>query len=305
MRLVGIDLGGTAIKAGACDPSGKILESRSVPTGLSEGTDAVLDRMAHLARELGATDGGSARKVGVGSPGLIDHAAGRVLESPNLQVMQGVAMRDEIAKRLDLPTGGVILENDANCAGYGEHWCGAGVGESDMLMVTLGTGVGGGLVLKNAMYAGPGGMAGEVGHVCIDPAGPPCGCGRRGCVEQFASATAATRRAKAAGLPSDSPGDLELLANQARVWDGPERALLFEIGRDLGRGLGIVVCLLDLRTFVIGGGFGAATDVLEPGIRAGLRDRSYGDRLHQVRILPAMLGGDAGWIGAARLTLPR
>jgi glucokinase len=148
-------------------------------------------------------------------------------------------------------------------------------------------------------------MAGEVGHVCIDPLGPPCGCGRRGCVEQFASATAAIRRAKAAGLPEGSPGDLELLAKQARAWDGPERALLQDVGRDLGRGLGVVVCLLDLRTFVIGGGFGAATDVLEPGIRAGLRDRSYGDRLLHVRILPAKLGGDAGWIGAARLTLAR
>jgi glucokinase len=305
MRLVGIDLGGTAIKAGACDEKGRILERRSVPTGLSEGADAVLDRMAGLARELGACEPGAPCKVGVGSPGLIDHAAGRVLESPNLHVMQGIAMRDELAKRLDFPSGGVILENDANCAGFGEHWCGAGVGESDMLMVTLGTGVGGGLVLANAMYAGPGGMAGEVGHVCIDPDGPDCGCGRRGCVEQFASATAATRRAKAAGLPSGAPGDLELLVKQARGRDGPERALLFDIGRDLGRGLGVVVCLLDLRTFVIGGGFGAATDVLEPGIREGLRDRSYGDRLQKVKIVPAKLGGDAGWIGAARLTLRR
>jgi glucokinase len=146
-------------------------------------------------------------------------------------------------------------------------------------------------------------MAGEIGHVCIDPNGPPCGCGRRGCVEQFASATAGIRRAKEAGLPNEDPGNLELLAKQARAWDGAERALLFAIGRDLGRGLATVVSLLDMRTFVIGGGFGAATDVLEPGIRAGLMDRTYGDRLAQVRILPAKLGSDAGWIGAARLTV--
>lgn len=298
MRLVGIDLGGTSIKAGACDEKGHVLDHRSVPTGLDEGTPAVLDRMAQLARDLGARG-----RVGVGAPGLIDHAAGRVLESPNLQVMQGAPVRDELARRLDFKPADVILENDANCAAYGEHWCGAGAGETDMLMVTLGTGVGGGLVLNDALYAGPGGMAGEIGHVCIDPLGPPCGCGRRGCVEQFASATAATRRAVAAGLPRESPGDLELLARQAREWDGPERALLRDVGRDLGRGLGMVVCLLDLRTFVVGGGFGAALDVLEPGIRVGLNDRSYGDRLQKVRILPAKLGPDAGWIGAARLTV--
>jgi glucokinase len=298
MRLVGIDLGGTAIKAGACDENGRALESRSIPTGLAEGSAAVLDRMAQLARDLGAES-----RVGVGSPGLIDHAGGRVLESPNLHVMQGVAIRAELARRLDFRPENVTLENDANCAGFGEHWCGAGVGEPFMLMVTLGTGVGGGLVLGNTMYSGPGGMAGEIGHVCIDPLGPPCGCGRRGCVEQYASATAATRRAKAAGLPREKPGHLELLSEQARASDGPERELLFAIGRDLGRGLATTVALLDLRTFVIGGGFGAATDVLEPGIRTGLHDRTYGDRLARVRILPAKLGPDAGWIGAARLTL--
>ena len=301
MRLVGIDLGGTSIKAGACDEKGRVLDHRSVPTGLEDGTAAVLDRMADLARELGAAAGGR-RKVGVGAPGLIDHAAGRVLESPNLQAMQGVSVRDELAQRLDFEPAGVILENDANCAAYAENWCGAGVDETDLLLVTLGTGVGGGLILHDELYSGPGGMAGEVGHVCIDPDGPPCGCGRRGCVEQFASATAATRRAVEAGLPREKPGDLELLSEQARAWDGPERALLVSVGRDLGRGLGVVVCLLDLRTFVIGGGFGAATDVLEPGIREGLRDRSYGERLKSIRILPAVLGPDAGWIGAARLT---
>ena len=105
---------------------------------------------------------------------------------------------------------------------------------------------------------------------------------------------------KERGLPASNPGDLKLLAQMARDFDGAERALLFEIGRDLGRGLGMVVCLLDLRVYVIGGGFGAATDVLEPGIRAGLRERSYGDRLQAVRIVPALLGANAGWIGAAR-----
>jgi glucokinase len=140
--------------------------------------------------------------------------------------------------------------------------------------------------------------------VCIDPHGHGCGCGRRGCVEQYASATAARRRAVERGLPADAPGDLVKLAAAARRGSAPERALCHEIGRDLGRGLATVVTLLDLRCFVIGGGFGAATDVLQAGVRAGLEERSYGRRLAEVRAIPAELGADAGWIGAAKVAAP-
>lgn len=296
MRLVGIDLGGTAIKAGVVDENGTILERRSVPTGLADGGDAVIERMAKLARELGAES-----SVGIGSPGLIDHAAGRVLECPNLKVLENVPLRDEVAKKLGFESRRVFLENDANAAAVGEGWLGAGRTQRDMLLVTLGTGVGGGLILAGELYAGAGGMAGEIGHVCIDPDGPWCGCGRRGCVEQYASATAARRRARDQGLPADSPGDLEQLAAIARSRAGAERDLCAAIGRDLGRGLAVVVTLLDLRCFVIGGGFGAALDVLLPGVRAGIAERTYGQRIASVQVLPAELGADAGWIGAARL----
>jgi len=296
MRLVGIDLGGTAIKAGAVSEQGEVLESRSTPTGLSDGAAAVIDRMTALARELRA-DG----VVGIGSPGLIDHAGGRVLECPNLKVLENVPLRDEVARRLGFAPRNVHLENDANAAAVGEAWLGAGRSARDLLLVTLGTGVGGGLVLDGELYAGAGGMAGEIGHVCIDPGGPPCGCGRRGCVEQYASATAARKRAIERQLPANDPGDLEELAALARRRDGPERELMHAIGRDLGRGLAVVVTLLDVRCFVIGGGFGAATDVLLPGIRAGIGERSYGKRLADVHVIPAELGADAGWIGAARV----
>ncbi len=296
MRLIGIDLGGTAIKAGAVDERGAVLERRSIPTGLQDGAAAVLDRMAGLARDLGAD-----ASVGVGSPGLIDHARGIVLECPNLKVLENVPLRDELARRLGFANERVFLENDANAAAVGEGWLGAGRTQRDLLLVTLGTGVGGGLILDGKLYAGPGGMAGEMGHVCIDPEGPWCGCGRRGCVEQYASATAAKRRARELGLPAEAPGDLEQLAAIARQRPGPERDLLVAIGRDLGRGLAVAVTLLDLRCFVVGGGFGAALDVLLPGVRAGIVERSYGQRLATVQILPAELGADAGWIGAARL----
>jgi len=296
MRLIGIDLGGTAIKAGAVDEQGNILERRSIPTGLQDGAAAVLDRMAAMARELGAES-----SVGVGSPGLIDHANGVVLECPNLKVLENVPLRDELARRLGLANGCIFLENDANAAAVGEGWLGAGRTQRDLLLVTLGTGVGGGLILSGELYVGAGGMSGEIGHVCIDPDGPWCGCGRRGCVEQYASATAARRRARELGLPAEEPGDLVKLSAIARERPGAERDLLAAIGRDLGRGLATAVTLLDLRCFVIGGGFGGAFDVLLPGIRSGIEERTYGRRMATIEILPAELGADAGWIGAARL----
>ncbi|MFN0008934.1 MAG: ROK family protein [Planctomycetota bacterium] len=295
---VGLDLGGSAIKAGAISADGRIVARRSVAVEPGKGTAAVLDDLAGLARELGAT-----YRVGLGSPGIFDRERGVVLASPNLRFLEGVALRRELAARLSIPDDRVVLENDANCAALGEHWRGAGRGEPDFLMLTLGTGVGGGLILSGALYAGPGGMAGEAGHVVIEPTGPACGCGSRGCLETLASASAAHRRATAAGLPPGKPGDLELLAEIARRSPGPERDLLVDVGRDLGHGLAVFVTLLDLRLFVIGGGFGAALDVLDEGIRRGLRERSYGRRLDDVRWISAELGADAGWIGAARLTL--
>jgi len=298
MRLVGLDLGGSSIKGGAAAEDGEVLDRRSVDLGGARDADDVIDALAGLARELGAD-----RCVGLGAPGLFDRERGVVLESPNLPYLQGVALRRELARRLGLDESAVLLENDANAAAIGEHWIGAGRGESDLLMITLGTGVGGGFILGGELYAGVGGMAGEIGHVVVDPSGPVCGCGSRGCLETLASATAAQRRATALGLPRERPGDLVLLADIARRQSGPERDLLVEVGRDLGRGLAGVVTLLDVRLFVIGGGFGAALDVLGPGIRAGIGERSYGHRLESVRVVPAALGTDAGWMGAARLTL--
>jgi len=295
-RLVGIDLGGTAVKAGALSASGERLANRSAPVDLERGADHVLDQMAELARELGVE-----RSLGVGVPGLVDRATGRVLKSPNLQAMEMAPLTSGLAERLGLPESAVRLENDANAAALGEQRFGAGRGIDDLALLTLGTGVGGGLVLGGELYTGASGLAGEVGHVVIDPAGPRCGCGNRGCLEQLASATAVKRRALELGLPEAAPGDLILLAERSRHDAGPERELLRAVGRDLGRGIGVLVTLLDLRTVIVGGGFGAALDQLASGAREGLAETSYGERLADVRILPAGLGADAGWIGAAWL----
>jgi glucokinase len=294
-HAIGFDFGGTAIKAGRVDESGAILGEESVPNGLDRGPDTALDRMAEQFARLGG-----AEAIGVGVAGLIDVEHGVVLESPNLPGVGGVSLRDELARRTGLAPAAVQVENDANVAALGEAWLGAAQGEENVMVVTLGTGVGGGLILEGRAFGGSG-MAGEVGHVVVDPDGPLCGCGSRGCLETLASATAARRRAALAGLPAGDPGNLERLNQLATAGAGPERELLHAVGLDLGRGLGPVVCLLDMRVFVFTGGFAAAFGVMEDGIREGIDERSFGSRGEKVRLLRATLGPAAGWIGAARL----
>ena len=295
-NVIGVDVGGTKILAGLVSRDGTVLAHREHVTPVAS-EEALLDGLEAAVREL--DDGVAA--VGFGIPSQIDQRDGVALGSVNVP-LRGVPFRKKMVERLGLPVG---MDNDANAAAIAEWIVGAGRGTTDMLMLTLGTGVGGGLILGGKLHAGPGGMAGEIGHVVVEPDGPLCGCGSRGCLETLASASAATRRAIAAGLPRDDPGDLVRLAELARASAGPERELLFAVGRDLGRGLAVAIALLDLRCFVIGGGFGAALDTLLPGIRAGIAERCYGERLQGVRVERAELGADAGWIGAARLGMLR
>lgn len=293
-RLVGLDLGGTSVKAGALSPSGAVLAESSAATNVEDGPEAVLDLLASLARELGAE-----REVGVGVPGLLDRARGVVLESPNFPGFREFDVRGGLSRRLGIAPERVLVENDANAAALGEQWLGAARGERDVLVVTLGTGIGSGLILDGRLVVGAG-LAAEAGHLVIEPDGPLCGCGSRGCAEQFASASAARRRAIEAGLPAELPGDLELLTERARAGAARERELLFEIGRDLGHMVAAVLCLLDVRVYVFGGGFAAALDQLAPGLRRGADERSFGVRSQSLRLSSAGLGTSAGWIGAAR-----
>ena len=303
-RAVGVDVGGTSVKLGVVDRSGSVLSERSWEVPAEVETQSYLDDLAEEVSELLADDTSHASSVplGLGLPGLLDRPRGRVLISPNLPYLSGVSVRDELARRLDRAACTIRVENDANVAALGERWSGAAADETNVLVLTLGTGIGGGIILDGKLVTGEG-QAGEIGHVTVDPEGLPCGCGSRGCLETLASASAASRRARERGLPSKRPGDLEALAARARVAAGPERELLFAVGRDLGHGLAHVVCLLDVRAFVFGGGFSAALDTLSDGIRTGLAEWAYGERVADVRLVRATLGARAGWIGAASLSL--
>lgn len=294
---LGLDVGGSAIKAGRIDEQGQILAQARRELSGPPSIEALLEAFRSLSDELGAADA-----AGLGVPGLIDQELGGVRSSPNLTWLNDQPLRPRTAEVLGLPDDQVSLENDANAAALGEAWLGGGRGHASQVLLTLGTGIGGGVILDHRLWRGAG-LAGEIGHLVVDPLGPDCGCGSSGCVETLASATAARRRAIEAGLPAEDPGNLERLSALAEASAGPERELLESIGADLGRALGPVVNLLDVRVFVFGGGFAAALPSLTPGIRRGLAERSYGDRLDSTELLGAELGPQAGWIGAARVAL--
>ena len=301
MNLIGVDVGGSAIKLGSIDEDGRILAEETSP--LPDPLEAPLLFEIIADRVHRMSGGDLPRGIGVGLPAMLDPAREVVQLSPNLPWLNGVRVRSGLAEKLDVPPELVRIENDANVAALGEQWQGAAKGRPRVLVLTLGTGIGSGLILDDRLFVGEG-FASESGHIVVDPSGPPCGCGARGCVETLASASAVRRRAIERALPAEDPGNLERLAARAREGSGGERDLLHEVGLDLGHALAMIVTVLDLRTFVFGGGFSAALDTMEEGIRQGIAEWARPDRVSGISIVRAALGPAAGWIGAARLTLP-
>ncbi|HJO26069.1 MAG: hypothetical protein CMK00_01555 [Planctomycetes bacterium] len=301
--LLGVDIGGTAIKAGAITETGEVLREATAATPNTNEQGDVFAVASALLAEVGAAD--EAAPIGCGLAAGLEPGTGRVVASPNMPGLVGSAPAAALGAALGLAAEETArrlhIENDANAAALGEQWLGAARGEDNLAVLTLGTGVGGGLILGGALVTGSTGCASEIGHVLVDPEGPTCGCGARGCLEAVASASAAAARARAAGLPRDNPGNLPLLCEEARKSPGPERELLSAVGRDLGRGLTAALALLDIDLFVFAGGFSAALDLLEPGIRKGMDRGSTPAGRRRVRLIRAQLGNRAGWIGAARL----
>jgi len=334
---IGVDLGGTNLRIAAVDEQGTLLEKVTLGTQVARGRDYVISEMCDAIRELSAKFSRSGRMIGagIGIPGIIDKRTGMLRDSPNLPGWHNYPVRNEIEQRLGAP---VILENDANAAAFGEAWLGAARGKESMCMITLGTGVGGGLVLDGKIWRGMTGMAGEVGHMTIDPGGPRCKCGNVGCVEQFASATAVMRMAREAIANGSAPElsraanakDVEFSAkivyNLAIQGDQPARDIFNRVGWALGVLIADLVNMLNLNMYVIGGGVAAAWSVFSPAMYEEVRKRSmvYAATAPAERVAPpagasaevvspstgqptiitrALLGSDAGLYGAARLPM--
>jgi len=295
--VLALDLGGTNARFAAVLPDGSILTRMRVRTPKAGDSDQILkmivDSFQTIRREVGKSY--EAVAIAAAVPATISAADGVLAELPNLPALEGVDIGGYLCEGLGLKT---YLENDATAATIGEHWMGASKGIDNVIGVTLGTGVGGGLIVNGLPLRGKDGTAGEIGHVCVEPEGHPCGCGSRGCVERYASGTAIIRMAKEAGLKVASSWDVYQLAV-----NGDKKAS--EIFATMGKYLGIVfaglVNVLNPEMFVIGGGVSGGWGLFIDGVENEVSERAFRDPASRAKIVRAALGEDAGILGAARV----
>jgi glucokinase len=286
---IGVDLGGTNLRIAAVSGEGQLLEKVTLGTKVILGRDQVINEMCDAIQRLSAKykETGKLLGAGIGIPGIIDMQTGMLRKSANLPGWEDYPVRAEIERRLGFQkdSARVVLENDANVAALGEQWLGAARGVPNMAVVTLGTGIGGGIVLAGKIWHGMHGMAGEFGHVTVEPEGHPCGCGNHGCAEQYASATAIMRMAREAIASGEAPSlaraassDPEFGAksvyNLAIQGDEHARRIFRSFGRYLGIMLAGLINVLNLDMFVIGGGVASAWDAFAPNMFEELRERS-------------------------------
>jgi len=297
---IGIDLGGTNLRVAAVDSSGEILDKVSEPAVFDAGPEHVAEEIARVVdnvRKKVGVDGLAG--VGIGVPGYIDITAGVVVGSANLPGFEGFPVRDRIQQNLGTP---IHLENDANAAALGEMWMGAGKNVKDLILLTLGTGIGGGIVIDGKVVHGSNGMAGEFGHMTVFPDGNPCGCGNCGCLEKHASATAiaAMGRMMHFGREVKTAADVYALA-----LEGNDRAKrVFEsMGRALGIALASLINAFNFPLYLVSGGPLPAWDLFSPTMFSEISKRSFTFSRTGTRVERALLGADAGLFGAAYLSL--
>lgn len=298
--VIGMDLGGTNLRLAGVTAGGELVALHREQTGAREGPEPVIERIfAAIGRVADSLTGagGTVLGIGLGAPGIISRRAGAVVASPNLPGWQDVPLRDRVAAATGLP---VLLENDANAAAYGEYWRGAGVGCESMVLLTLGTGVGGGLVLGGELWRGADGMAGEIGHVTVDPGGRTCRCGNSGCLETYASATGIVDGYRELSGAQEAV-TAEEINRRAHEGDANARQAYREAGRSLGVAFATLVNLLNPERIVIGGGVLPAWDLFIPPAEQEMHRRAFSAPASRVRIAAAVLGDLAGVTGAAGL----
>lgn len=297
---IGVDLGGTNLRAAAITEEGRELGKIAGFTNLKEGREAVIEDIVRAIRSLRDTHGAERLAgVGVAVPGFIEIRKGLIVGSNNLPQFEGFPVRDDISARLGTP---IILENDANAAAMGEKWLGAGRDVDSLILLTLGTGIGGGIIMDGRIIHGEAGMAGEFGHMTVIPTGNPCGCGNNGCLEKHASATAITAMARLLQL-GENLSAARVFEIATGVGENAEKARhIFEnMGVALGIAIGNLVNIFNAPLYLLSGGPLPAWDLFAPAMLAEARRRSFTFRNVRTRIEKAVLGNEAGLYGAARL----
>ena len=313
MFYIGIDLGGSNIKAGAVDADGKILAKGSVKTQAERPYEEICADMAALAKDVAAKAGiplEDVKGIGVGAPGIIDSENGVVVYSCNFR-QSDIPLAGEIQKHTGLP---VRVGNDANAAALGEALFGGGKSYDDSVLLTLGTGVGGGVIIGKKIVEGFKSAGGEVGHMVIRAGGQPCNCGRRGCFEAYASATALVRMTKEAMLKDTGSlmwalcgGDIVNAGGQTaftamKQGDRTGKSVVRKYIKYLGEGIVNLINILRPEAVILGGGVCAEGEYLLAPLRKFIKKHSYGSKyIPQTKLSAAELGNDAGIVGAASL----
>ena len=310
---IGVDLGGTNLRVATIDVAGRILQQIRLKTDVRAGREAVLQEISAAVDKLRAPPSSEARLagIGLGVPGIIYAEEGRIRESPNLPGWEDYPIREEIEQNLGVR---VFLDNDANAAALGEKWMGLGRDVDSLAMLTLGTGVGGGVVQNGRIWHGFLGMAGEFGHITVSPDGPRCGCTNHGCLEQLASATAIVRMAHEAIREGRSPAlaqlarecpelTSEMVHRKALEGEEAARDIFAVVGRALGIALADLVNIFNFPLYAITGGVTQAWDLFAPVMLAEVERRSFVYRAGGTQIARSQLGSEAGLYGAAYLPL--
>ena len=302
---VGFDLGGTNLRAGLVSSSGELKFRASCPTNPARGSDAVIQDMVSVIRDILSQASSSIVGVGVAAPGPLDPKSGIIINSPNLN-WGDVHLKKILGKELDTE---ITLDNDSQMTAFGERWKGAGLGSDHLVLLTLGTGVGGGVILNGCVYRGGSGSAGHIGHYILDPEGPICGCGARGCLEAYASGPNIVRRAKEAISHGNSTSLKNILVEDRagltplKIFEAAQQGdalaidILAETGRYIGQVLASLLPILDPELIVVSGQVAFAGDfILDPA------RKRMAELVHirpQVPIVQGALGDDGGIIGAA------
>lgn len=308
-KAIGIDLGGTNIKGALVDDQGQIILRRAIPTAAEEGPRAVIERIRQLITELAAGQNPSeVEGIGVGIPGQPEAETGLVLYAPNLK-WQNVPLGQELRRYFDYP---VYMDNDANAAALGEFLYGAGQGSHNMVAVTIGTGIGAGIIIEGKLYRGSAWSAGELGHTVVLPGGPPCSCGNQGCLETLTAGPALLRLAgdkikqgQSTALAGYNSLEARDIFWEAQTGDKAASEIISEMAYYLGIGIANIINILNPDRVVVGGGVAQAGDILFKPLKEWINKQALPIPAKTTQIVPALLGNDAGSIGAASLVFKK
>ncbi len=309
--VLACDLGGTNLRMAAIDHEGNILYRTRRDTPRSERADEIVGAIVESANECteATRDAGEIIAIAIAAPATVSADRGIILKAPNVPALDGFRIIAALESELNIKA---ILANDANAAAVGERWRGASQGFANSILVTLGTGVGGGIIIDGKILNGVDGTAGEIGHICVEPFGAPCGCGSRGCVEQYSSATAIVRQTQELGsqypkseLPQKNRISSKDVFEAGREGDELALEVFRRQGFYLGIALGNLINVLNPEVIVIGGGAAAGWDLFMPHLQEQTEKRTYREPRLRAKFAKAVLGDDAGIMGVAKLAFDK